>query len=334
MEFGFPLESEALVLPQGTPFVGTTPTGPGYQWQSRYGIVGLNQNLDRRVVCDGMNEKGLVASLLYLPGFAEYEPFDPKQSSQTIGAWELPTLVLSLCRTISEVKKLLPSISVAQQMFPGMPNFFLPVHLYVADRNGAVLIVEFVTGKRHMYDHPLGCLTNSPPLDWQLINLSNYINLSPYNASNLSLKGYLVKGVGQGTGMLGLPGDWTPPSRFVRAALFSSWALPPNNGIETVKLGFHILNTFDIFEGVILERPTNPAAAPPGKEQNDTTQWVVVHNLTQKESYIRTYNGQQIEKIDLNKIDFSGSTPMRIRLKNEFAFIDITDRQTPLSKDL
>ena len=81
------------------------------------------------------------------------------------------------------------------------------------------MVIEYVNGAAHVYDNPIGVFTNSPAFDWHITNLRNYVNLSPINVAPVKLSGKTLKGLGQGSGLLGLPGDYTPPSRFVRAAV-------------------------------------------------------------------------------------------------------------------
>ena len=91
-------------------------------------------------------------------------------------------------------------------------------------------MVEYVGGRLHLYNNPLGVITNSPPFDWHLNNLRNYVNLSANNVPQLKLKGINIYPTGQGSGMMGLPGDVTPPSRLVRAVAFTQAALPAPSG--------------------------------------------------------------------------------------------------------
>jgi choloylglycine hydrolase len=139
---------------------------------------------------------------------------------------------------------------------------------------------------------------------------------------------------GQGSGFIGLPGDLTPPSRFVRAALFSHWATPADNASDTVNLGFHILNTFDIFNGAIQSNTADQTAntkgfltssGTPKLVNTDTTEWVVSHDRTNLKTYIRTYNGLQIQMIDLKKANFDQAGLRTIDLQNDFQPEDITD---------
>ena len=340
MEFGFRMGSDLLIVSQGTQYIGTAPQGePGLKWTVKYGFVGMNQSIAKTIVSDGMNEKGLIASILYLPGFAKYENPDPARTDRTVGAWELPTFLLSTCATISEVKTTLANVLVAEQPTPPLGNFVMPLHLYITDRSGSVLIVEYLNGQRRFYDNPLGVLTNSPPFDWHLTNLSNYVNLSPSNVPSLKLDNWTVRNPGQGSGLLGLPGDYTPASRFVRAVLFSQWAHPTKNAQDAVNLSFHILNTFDIFAGIVRTKTSehDNASLPTNEELKnaigpDITEWVIVHDRTNLKTYFRTYTGLQIQMVDLKKIDFTIGRFQTVPLPKDFNIEDVTSKAKPLTQ--
>lgn len=308
MEFTFPLHSELLIVPRGTRWTATAPEGKeGISWTTKYGYVGMNQSLERRVVSDGMNEKGLVAACLYMRGYTRYEPPNPNRLDRTLAAWELPNFLLATCANVEEVKAVLPTLLVADQSVPNMGTFIPPLHFYICDQTAAVLIVEYVGGVLRMHDNPLGVLTNAPTFAWHMDNLANYINLSANNAAPLDLHGFEVKSFTQGSGLHGLPGDYTSPSRFVRATLFSQWAIPQQRAIDAVCMGFHILNTFDLFEGIIRSGKTL-----------DTTQWVVVHDRTNLQTFFRSYESMQVQRIDLKSIDFAQPGLRQIPMQREF----------------
>ena len=341
MEFGFPFNSKALVIPRGTEFVGSAPDGrPGHRWTATYGVVGMNAEVAPTLVADGQNEKGLAFGMLYLPGYAKYLAPDAASDDRTIGAWEAGAYLLSTCANVDEaVAALRDKIRVVEQVFPPF-GIVLPLHYWIGDPSGRVVVVEYVDGAMKVHENPLGSLTNSPPFDWQRINLSNYVNLSPVNVPSRSLGGVGIQNHGQGSGMLGLPGDFTPPSRFVRATLFSQWATPAPTAAETVNLGFHVLNTFDIFDGAIKSDTGDQAPNTKGLLSSsgvrrivdtDTTEWVVAHDRTNLRTYVRTYGGHEIQMIDLRKIDFTKPGLRTIELKSEFQPVDVTDRATPLA---
>jgi choloylglycine hydrolase len=342
MEFGFPFNSKLLVIPRGTEYTGTAPNGKsGLTWQAKYGVVGLNVHIARTVVADGMNEKGLVVGMLYLPGYSQYLPPDDTKTAQTIGSWEAVTYLLATCADVEEsVTALTKSVYVAQQEFPPFQQI-LPVHYWIGDATGKVVIAEYVSGKLNIHQNPLGSLTNSPPFDWHQINLSNFVNLSPVNVPSKKLGSLEVVNFGQGSGFIGLPGDLTPPSRFVRASLFSQWATPGKTAPETVNLGFHILNTFDIFDGAIKSdtasqtENTKSFLKSTGESQlvsTDTTEWIVAHDRTNLKTYVRTYGGLKIQAVDLKQAGFDRPGLRTIDLENNFQPEDVTEKAQPLGK--
>lgn len=341
MEFGFPFNSKALIVPRGSEFTGSAPGGkPGLKWTAKYGYIGMNVNISPTTAADGQNEKGLVVGLLYLPGFSQYLPPDDSKAGKTIGSWEVGNYLLANCASVGEaVAALENGLYVAQQEFPPFKQL-LPVHYWIGDSTGKVAIAEFVGGQLNIHDAPLGTLTNSPPYDWHTLNVGNYVDLTPVNVPQRQLASFTSVNYGQGSGAIGLPGDMSPPSRFIRAALFSHWATPADTAADTVNLGFHILNTFDIFNGAIKSNTADQtantkgflsASGKPKLVNTDTTEWTIAHDRTNLKSYIRTYGGLAIQMVDLKKIDFSQPGLRTIDLQNDFEPEDITSQSKPLA---
>jgi choloylglycine hydrolase len=195
------------------------------------------------------------------------------------------------------VKNGIENIVVPAIVLPAM-GISPGVHYIVTDATGASITIEYIDGKLNVYDNPLGVITNSPSFDWHMTNLRNYINLSDENVQPVSLGKVKLAPFGQGTGMLGLPGDFTPPSRFVRAVVFSQTALPVKTGREAVLQSFHLLNNFDIPKGVA--REGHPAAE--GEVTADFTMWTSACDLKSKQFYFRTFDNSQIRSVDLTKM--------------------------------
>jgi choloylglycine hydrolase len=341
MEFGYPFNSKMLIVPRGTEYTGTAPGGkPGKKWTVQYGYVGLNVDVLPTAVADGQNEKGLAVGMLYLPGYSQYLDPAAAPADKSLGSWEVPNYLLANCATVDEaVAALQNDVYVAQQEFAPFKEV-LPVHWWIGDASGKVVVVEYVDGKINIYDAPLGTLTNSPPYDWQTINVGNYVDLSPVNVPERTLGAFTAVNYGQGSGAIGLPGDLSPPSRFIRAALFSHWATPGSSANETVNLGFHVLNTFDIFNGAIKSNTADQTAntkgfltstGQPKLVNTDTTEWTVAHDRTNLKTYVRTYNGLEIQVIDLKKANFDEAGLRTIDLKNDFAPEDVTAKAKPLA---
>jgi len=341
MEFGYPFNSKMLIVPRGTEFTGTAPGGkPGKKWTAKYGFVGLNVDIAPNVVADGQNEKGLAIGMLYLPGFAQYQDPAAAPADQSIGSWEVLNYLLANCSSVDEaVGALQDDVYVAQQEFVPFKEV-LPVHYWIGDNTGKVVIAEYIGGKLNIHDAPLGTLTNSPPYDWQTLNVGNYVDISPVNVPERKLGSFTSVNYGQGSGGVGLPGDMSPPSRFIRASLFSHWATPGATALATVNLGFHVLNTFDIFNGAIQSDTADQTAntkgflsstGTPTLVNTDTTEWVVAHDRTNLKTYVRTYGGLEIQVVDLNNAGLDKQGMRVIALQNDFAPEDITSKAEPLA---
>jgi len=143
-------------------------------------------------------------------------------------------------------------------------------------------------------DAPLGVMTNAPTYDWHVTNLDNYMNLTAKDITTDKLGPVTLNATGSGSGMLGLPGDFTPPSRFVRAALFSQAATPNANADDAVLSAFHILNQFDIPKGSVINGSV-------GQPTPEITEWTSVNDLKNLRWYFRTFQDQSIRMVDLKE---------------------------------
>lgn len=294
LEFALPLKSKITVNPRGMKMVSKAPNDQkGLAWTSKYGYVSIDV-LDQGVITDGLNEQGLSLGVLWFPGVEYPEP--PKGlGSNGVVLQDLAGWLLGSFSTAAEAKAGLSKIDIwAETLEPlGIP----PVHLTVHDAQGNNIVIEFLGGKVSMVDNPNGVMTNFPDIKWQLTNLRNYINLSPLNAPPLTLNGLVLEPTGQGTGLHGIPGDWSSPSRFVKASLLKSFAVTPDTAALGVNLMAHLMNTFDIPIGVV-RGSENPS-------DFEQTQWIVIKDLKNKVLYYRTYEDLTLKSYDLKKLDFS-----------------------------
>lgn len=297
LEFGTYVETGVIVIPRGYEFKGTTPNGDGLAYKAKYGVVG-SMTFDTPLVMDGMNEKGLAVGTFYFPGFAGYTPTTAENISKSLSSIDFPNWIVTQFATIEEVKAALSSVVIAPTVIKAWGNTPPPFHYIVYDQKGGSLVIEPMNGQLVTYDNPLGVFTNSPSFDWHLTNLRNYINLSPLNAKEITVNGLHLSAFGQGSGMVGLPGDFTPPSRFVRAAIFSETALPTANAEEAIFQLFHILNQFDIPKGVAREDVD-------GKIYADYTMVTCARDPQSLRYYIKTYQDQSIKVVDLKSFDLN-----------------------------
>ena len=316
LEFAADLQSNIIVIPRGKEFVGSAPNNePGLKWTTKYGVVGAN-GFDMPVVVDGLNEKGLAIGLFYFPGYAQYQETQPAFSPLTVAPWELGTYLLTTCTNVKDAVEAAKNVrveDVVQQQMGAVP----PVHYIVSDASGDCVVLEYVGGELRVHKNPLGVVTNAPTFDWHLINLSNYLNESVTNVPSVSLDGFQIPSLGQGSGTLGLPGDFTPPSRFVRAVVFSKTALPVDTAREAVLQAFHLLNQFDIPKGVARGTENGQTVA-------DYTMWTAASDLKNLRYYFRTYDNSRIRMIDFKKLDFDANRILTISMKGEEVIEDLS----------
>ncbi len=317
LEFAQDIHSNAIIIPRGMKFVGSTPDGsPGLPWTTRYGAVGMNA-CGLPVFADGLNEKGLQVGVFYFPDYARYQPIGEQERDRSLAPQELSGFLLGTCASVEEAVKAAESVRVGEVTFSEF-GFVLPLHYIVNDASGESVVLEYVDGDLKVHPNPLGVMSNSPTFDWHMTNLSNYVNLSVTNLPPLDLSGTKLPSLGQGSGMLGLPGDFTPPSRFIRAVAFSKSALPVETAREGVLQAFHILNQFDIPKGAARGREH-------GKEVYDYTLWTSASDLKNLRYYFRTYNNSRIRMIDLREVDLDARDVKTISIGDDEAIEDVSE---------
>ncbi len=304
MEWGtFDLNSRIVIVPRGHEFTGHTPDQKtGLVWEATHGFVGLDApSMGEGLIVDGMNERGLSVNGFYHPGFAEYEAYDPAKASQSIGPGDVITYLLSTCATVKEVRTALTEVRVTPVIAPSL-GMAPPAHLIVTEPSGTAIVIEFLKGEVVIFDAPLGVITNAPNYDWHITNLRNYLNLSPVALPDKKIEELNFSPLGGGSGMIGLPGDFTPPSRFVRAVAFTATARPTDTGSETMYEVFRILDNFNLPLG---------AAEGDGDEtttgMRSSTIWTTAYDTKNLILQYHTQHNRRVRQVDLKKIDFAAS---------------------------
>lgn len=316
LEFGVPVDISAAVIPAGYEFVGSTPQGPGLKYTAKHAVVGAIA-FGNPAIMDGLNAAGLAVGTFYFPGFAEYATVTAENQSKALSPVEFANWVVTQFATVEEVKAALSSVVIAPTVTKGWGSTVAPFHYIVYDKTGKGMVIEPIGGKLVTHDNPIGTFTNSPNFDWHMTNLRNFINLSTLNAKPITYDGVVFSSFGQGSGMVGVPGDFTPPSRFVRAAIYSATAVPSENVGEAVFQAFHILNQFDIPKGVARD-------VDGGKTYYDMTLMTCIKDPQSLRYYFKTYEDQSIKVIDLTKFDQNAKAIKQLKVGGGNGVADIS----------
>lgn len=291
---GSDLSSRYVIVPRGYTQQSYVPGGrkDGLVFSALYGYVGLSVEQEE-FVAEGINEEGLSAGLFYFPKYGAYESYEEAYRKESLSDLQLVSYILGTCSRVDEVPLAVETVRVV-----GVDPRASTAHWRFADASGRQIVLEIINGEAVFYENPLGVLTNSPSFDWQMTNLNNYVNLYPGAAASKKVGNVSVAPFGAGSGMLGLPGDVTPPSRFVRAAFFQTTAPQQPTARKTVEQAFQILNNFDIPVGFETNAEHQPVDIP------SATQWTSATDIGARRIYYRTMYNSHIRCIDLNTINF------------------------------
>ncbi|MCP4834139.1 MAG: linear amide C-N hydrolase [Phycisphaera sp.] len=303
----FDVASQVAVIPRGCEFASRIEGEEfGVAWTTRHGVVGFDY-LGKDKLVDGMNERGLVINGLYHPGYASYPPVDLSEITKTIDVADLPLYLLSMCSSTDEVARMIREVLVVAMPMEALGGIQPPFHFLVTDPEGKAIVIEFADRKVQVFDAPLGVLTNAPTYDWHMTNLRNYVGFSAAERPAVDVRGAAFAPLGHGSGAIGLPGDMTPPSRFVRAAAFSASARPTKTGEETMQESFRILDNFNVSAGAV----TAGTAENRKLDLRSGTQWTVAYDLQDLTIRFHTMNNRRVRQIDLKDIDFAGGDCFR-----------------------
>ncbi len=253
-----------------------------------YALIGMAYvNNDYPLYYDAINEKGVGMAGLNFPDNAFYHELSTTKNN--IASFEFIPWVLSQCANLEEVKKLLENINITNLSFSkDLPAS--PLHWIISYKDES-LTVESVKDGLKIYDNPVGVLTNNPTFDYQMFNLNNYMNLSiepPVNnfAPKINLEKY-----SRGMGALGLPGDLSSQSRFVKATFTKMNSLSDDSEASSVSQFFHILTSVEQQRGCVHM----------GDNKFEITIYSACCNLDKGIYYYLTYDNHQITAIDMHK---------------------------------
>jgi choloylglycine hydrolase len=298
LDFDFSYVEEVTVTPRKFPFhflkMGTLDT--------HYAINGMAYVVDDYpLYYDGMNEKGLGMAGLMFAGNAVY-PAEEVAGKDNVSPFEFIPWILSQCATVKEARVLLDRINLIAIPFrPELP--LSQLHWIIADRDEAITVESVKEGLK-VYDNPAGVLTNNPPFDKQLFQLNNYVGLSPKEPENRFSSKLPLDTYSRGMGGLGLPGDLSSQSRFVRVAFVKMNSLSGDSEEDSVNQFFHILGSVEQQRG----------GCNVGDDKYEITLYTSCCSADTGIYYYTTYGNHQITGVDMNKEDLDGATLARYPL--------------------
>lgn len=247
---------------------------------------------------DGVNEAGLCMAGLNFPEFARYH--ETAEDRDNVASFEFIPWVLGQCKSSADVYKLLQRLQLTGDSFhPDLPA--TPLHWIIADKTACITVEAVAEGIR-IHENPAGVLTNSPPFDDQMFFLRNYMHLSPDQPQNHFSPKLDLKPCSRGMGAIGLPGDLSSQSRFVRAAFTKLNAICTEG--EGISQFFHIMDTVSQTKGC--------CRLPDGR--CEFTRYTSCCNATRGTYCYTTYGNRRISMVDMRKENLDGAQLIRFPL--------------------
>ncbi len=289
LDLEFSYGEQVVVTPRKYRF----PLKNGQEFHSRYALMGMGVVAQEYpLYYEAFNERGLAMAGLNLPRSAVYQ--DVKEGMDNITPFELIPWILGQAETVAEARTLLSRLNLTNIPFgPELP--LSPLHFMLSDRTESIVVEPLQEGLR-IYDNPYEVMTNEPPFDFQLWNLQQYRHLSPKNQETAftplrSMESYAV-----GMGAVGLPGDASSISRFVRAAF--NLANSDCDDTEAACVGqiFHVLDSVSMVKGATITDSGKP----------DITVYSCCMELEKRRYYYKTYDNSQITVLHMDHADLDG----------------------------
>jgi choloylglycine hydrolase len=237
---------------------------------------------------DATNEAGLSMAGLNFPGFATYYPM--QDGKDNITPFELIPWILGQCANVCDALKLLETINLMAEPFSReIP--LSPLHWIIADSDQSVTVETLKDGMK-IHDNPIGILTNNPPFDYHMLHLTDYLNITPHDAENRFAPGISLEPYSRGMGTMGLPGDLSSASRFVRAAYTKLNSVSGESEAESISQFFHILSSTSQQRGTVIYNGAY-----------EITYYSSCCNTNLGIYYYTTYENSQITGIDMHRVD-------------------------------
>jgi len=273
--------------------------------ETHFAIIGMAYISDGYpLYYDATNEKGLSIAGLNFPDNADYKPYCAEKDN--VAPFELIPWILGQCASVDDACSLLKRINLLNESFSSeLP--LSPLHWIISDRERSITLESVISGI-HIYENPVGVLTNNPTFDYHMLNLNNYMHLTnnePMNCFAGAGNNLLLKPYSRGMGALGLPGDASSASRFIRAAFVKMNSVSEVSESASVNQFFHILKSVEMQRGCVRL----------GENLFDITIYSSCCNTDRGIYYYTTYDNSRIYAVDMHHENLQGSTLTEYPLK-------------------
>lgn len=254
---------------------------------TKYAMIGMATVMnDYPLYAEAANEKGLCMAGLYFPGNAVYH--EERENYINIASFELIPWCLGNFSSIAELRPNLERLNIINLAFhETMP--VTDLHWMISDKKECIVLEQTKNGLQ-IYNNPYGVLTNNPPFYYHEMHINQYMKLSARLPENTFTKELPLQPYGQGFGMIGLPGDVTPPSRFVRALFYKYNSITDEDEQSSISQFFHILDSVSMIKGTVITK----------EEKYDMTTYSSCINVTKGIYYFKTYYNSQINAVSLH----------------------------------
>lgn len=272
--------------------------------RTRYAMTGMATVVgDCPLYAEAVNEKGVGIAGLNFPGSAVY--FEPQEGKLNLASYELIPWFLGQCGTAAQIKERLSDLVITNVPFSEqMPPAWL--HWMICDKDECFVMEQTKEGLR-WYDNPVGVMTNNPPFPFQMTNLRNYLNLSPNDPVNRFSDRLTLLPYGRGMGAIGLPGDNSPESRFVRAAFNKLNSECGEDTVSCVTQFFHVLDSVSLVRGATITEDGKP----------DITNYSCCFDTVNGTYYYKTYTNNQITAVKMTEKEKNAEALINIPLVEE-----------------
>lgn len=309
MDFVPELKTKIYFYPREQSFPETAQPGE-MKWINEYGFITMTHTypgVPGHGFSDGLNEEGLSAAALWLEITKYPEPEHDKHMLYNIN---LVSYILGSFKRVDEIINVLKDITVAD-FSRVSKEARLPLHYIISDITGKHLIIEFINGEMKTYMNETGVLTNEPAYDWQQQNLFNYENLKLINNPKPCWGDELY-----GSGQIGMPGDPTAVSRFVRAEFLSQNEFHPKNIQESIGAAFQIIQNLAV--------PCGTVYLSGEKDKYDWTQWCVIRDHTHRSIYFYSAFNSRLYGIHMKELDMDDFKKRYINVIQPNWYVDVT----------